>query len=89
MNMDGKTVKINIKVAITGFIRMLKAFKSSFSPPIFGINIAIPSKNLDLHTAESLICLKLKSTLKKRNSNFQSNANYMTLKKGHNFSYVN
>lgn len=44
---------------------MLKAFKSSFLP-IFGINIAIPSKNLDLHTAESLICLKSKSTLKKK-----------------------
>ena len=44
---------------------MLKAFKSSF-PPIFGINIAIPSKNINFYTAESLICLKLKSRLKKK-----------------------
>lgn len=88
MNMDRKTVKINIKVELQGSYVMLKAFKSSF-PPIFGIYIAIASKNINLHTAESLICLKLKSRLKKRNSNFQSNTNYITLKKGHNFSYIN
>lgn len=43
---------------------MLKAFKSN-SPPIFEINIATPSKNINSYKAESLICLNLKSRLKK------------------------
>lgn len=62
-------------------------FKSSFFL-LFGINIATPSKNISLYKAESLICLNLTSS-EKSNSNFQSNADYMTLKKDHNISCIN